>query len=300
MIVSQEEAIETTLDSGERLELGLLLSALSTVVGSALLIPCPPFTVAFTNRTTTEREAALSALGESSLPPRRKAFNGLKRLILGLACSHTDPSLPATTPAHRLNPFWAAAGYPGPPHRHSAVGDATAAAAATKAAAAADAEALKQSTPEVDFAAASILITKDTTLEYDVVVVGSGAGGGVAAAALAEKGYSVLVLEKGKYFAPAETEQLEAEAMQGMYEKSGLLTTDDGSIAILAGATLGGGTSINWACCLDTPAWVREEWVNKHGTLLLKCNKEEVKFRVRECLPPSHTHTHTHTSLPLV
>jgi hypothetical protein len=30
------------------------------------------------------------------------------------------------------------------------------------------------------------------------------------------------------------------------YEKKGLLTSDDGSIAILAGATFGGGTSVNW------------------------------------------------------
>ena len=30
------------------------------------------------------------------------------------------------------------------------------------------------------------------------------------------------------------------------YEKAGLLTTSDGGISILAGATMGGGTTVNW------------------------------------------------------
>ena len=36
--------------------------------------------------------------------------------------------------------------------------------------------------------------------EYDFIVIGSGFGGSVAAMRLAEKGYSVLVLERGKRF----------------------------------------------------------------------------------------------------
>ena len=34
---------------------------------------------------------------------------------------------------------------------------------------------------------------------------------------------------------------------------------------MLAGATLGGGTTINWACCLPTPETVRAEWALEHG-----------------------------------
>ena len=36
--------------------------------------------------------------------------------------------------------------------------------------------------------------------DYDYIVIGSGFGGSVAALRLAEKGYRVLVLEKGKWY----------------------------------------------------------------------------------------------------
>ena len=236
------------LDSGERLEIKLLLTALSTAVGSALLIPCPPYTVAFSSRTYAQREAALNALSTSMLPPRRKAFNALKRLILGLAASHTDPDAEkegqgagagaGAGAGSYMNPFWSAAGYPGPPRRRAPSDGADASdptpatlnAAAAAAAAAADADLMAASKPSEAFATNALTITKDTEVVYDVVVVGSGAGGGVAAAALSAKGYSVLVIEKGKYFAPEDITQLEEDALSNMYEKSGLLTSDDGSV----------------------------------------------------------------------
>ena len=36
--------------------------------------------------------------------------------------------------------------------------------------------------------------------EYDVIIIGSGFGGSVSALRLSEKGYKVLVLEKGKRY----------------------------------------------------------------------------------------------------
>ena len=38
--------------------------------------------------------------------------------------------------------------------------------------------------------------------EYDYVIIGSGFGGSVSALRLSEKGYKVLVIEKGKWFTP--------------------------------------------------------------------------------------------------
>jgi choline dehydrogenase-like flavoprotein len=102
-------------------------------------------------------------------------------------------------------------------------------------------------------------------LAADVVIIGSGAGGGVAAAALARDGRRVLVLEKGQYYSPDELNHIEEDSMQSMYEGRSLLTTDDGGMAILAGATLGGGTTVNWACSLDLPHYVRHEWARHHA-----------------------------------
>ena len=39
-------------------------------------------------------------------------------------------------------------------------------------------------------------------MDYDVIVIGSGFGGSVSALRMAEKGYRVLVLEKGRRFGP--------------------------------------------------------------------------------------------------
>jgi long-chain-alcohol oxidase len=108
-------------------------------------------------------------------------------------------------------------------------------------------------------------VTKDMTLDCDVVIVGSGAGGGVAAAVLSQSGYNVVVLEKGPYIPYTNISNLECEAFDKMYEKHSLLTTRDGNITILAGSTLGGGTAINWACCLPLPDNVRDEWSSEHG-----------------------------------
>ncbi len=44
-----------------------------------------------------------------------------------------------------------------------------------------------------------------------------------------------------------------------MYENGAILTTEDGTMAVLAGATLGGGTRINWCASFKTPPHVR--WV---------------------------------------
>ena len=42
----------------------------------------------------------------------------------------------------------------------------------------------------------------------------------------------------------------EGDALGSMYEKNGLLATEDGNIFLWAGATVGGGTRVNWYVCL--------------------------------------------------
>jgi hypothetical protein len=98
------------------------------------------------------------------------------------------------------------------------------------------------------------------TLVADVCVVGSGAGGGVIAAELQKAGRSVLVLEMGQYRNESDFKQLELPGMLELYLDGGLASSEDGSIAILAGSTLGGGTVVNYMNCIRTPQHIRREW----------------------------------------
>lgn len=103
------------------------------------------------------------------------------------------------------------------------------------------------------------------TLEADVVVVGSGAGGGVIAGTLARQGAKVVVLELGGYVDESDFDQLEIPAYQRSYWRGGPHPTADMNISLQAGSCLGGGTTINWTNSLRTKPWVREEWADKHG-----------------------------------
>src|SRR5687768_14790014 len=91
---------------------------------------------------------------------------------------------------------------------------------------------------------------------YDVVVIGSGFGGSVAALRLAEKGYSVAVLEAGRRFEDKDFPKtswrlrkfLWAPAI-GCYgiQRITLLRSKSrrgGSVLVLAGAGVGGGSLV--------------------------------------------------------
>ncbi|KAK9448971.1 uncharacterized protein V1518DRAFT_427411 [Limtongia smithiae] len=101
--------------------------------------------------------------------------------------------------------------------------------------------------------------------KFDVAIVGSGSGAGVVAKNLSMQGYSVLVVEKGKYYHQSELTFSEDEGQNNLYEKCGGLQSDDGSVLALAGSTLGGGSTINWSASLRTQSFVRREWAFKHG-----------------------------------
>src|SRR4051794_39658341 len=84
---------------------------------------------------------------------------------------------------------------------------------------------------------------------YDLVVVGSGAGGSVIAHHAAAADRSVLVLEEGRLFGPDDIHQSEAAMTAKLYKEGGLQTTVDLGMSILQGRAVGGTTFINNAIC---------------------------------------------------
>jgi choline dehydrogenase-like flavoprotein len=102
-------------------------------------------------------------------------------------------------------------------------------------------------------------------LTADVVVIGSGAGGAVAAARLAEAGRDVVLLEEGSLIAPDELTEREGDMTTRLYAESGMRATDDLSIALLQGAAVGGGTLVNWLITFRAPDFVLEEWAQRFG-----------------------------------
>jgi choline dehydrogenase-like flavoprotein len=144
----------------------------------------------------------------------------------------------APDPQTGQNPNWKTFGYPGPSIPPVQAD-----------------KAITPLTPEGD----------ELELEADVVVVGSGAGGGVIAGTLAQQGLKVVVLEAAGYFNESDFKQIELLAYQEMYWRGGPQPTADGNVSLQAGTTLGGGTTINWTNCLRTFPWVREQWASEFG-----------------------------------
>ncbi len=108
-------------------------------------------------------------------------------------------------------------------------------------------------------------ITDDTTLDCDACVIGSGAGGGVAAAELAAAGMKVIVLEAASEWQSSEFDQREEFGTRELYLDRGTTATRDLSLSLLAGASLGGGTTVNWQTSLRTPDDVRAQWAASSG-----------------------------------
>ncbi len=103
----------------------------------------------------------------------------------------------------------------------------------------------------------------EDVLDYDVVVVGSGAGGAPLAWALARRGVRVAVVEAGS-LARAGTA---AEAIERYYlQQSFVVSLAGGMIPVLAGQAIGGTTAINSGTCLRPPRDRLEAWDRLAGT----------------------------------
>ena len=102
---------------------------------------------------------------------------------------------------------------------------------------------------------------RDTVVEAEVVVVGTGAGGAVVAAELAAKGHAVVMLEEGEYYRRPDFAAPVMEKMVRFYRAGGLTATlGNRVIAVHMGRLVGGTTAINSGTCFRTPPAVLARW----------------------------------------
>ncbi|MDH4261789.1 MAG: GMC family oxidoreductase N-terminal domain-containing protein [Spirochaetia bacterium] len=99
----------------------------------------------------------------------------------------------------------------------------------------------------------------------DAVVIGSGAGGAVAAAELSAKGLKVILIEEGSFFGPDKFSPDEYQGLARMYRDGGIISEEEGRVSILQGRTLGGSTTVNWQASLYPENHVTEEWKTNFG-----------------------------------
>jgi len=102
-----------------------------------------------------------------------------------------------------------------------------------------------------------------TEREYDIVIVGSGAGGGTVAqelAPLVRDGVRILVLEQGPRLADDEFTGRELEMADALYEDGGGFLTADGTMTLAFGRAYGGSTVVYTGTSLVAPPRVINRW----------------------------------------
>ncbi len=180
----------------------------------------------FSELSQAEREAALLSLSDSRVGAKRALFQGLKSASL----------LPYYMTGGAA--VWDEIGYPGPLGKRPDPPAAT---------------------------IAPVPVTRDTDLACDVVVVGSGAGGGTAAGVLAAAGLDVVVLEAGGFHDERHFDGGEETGFLGLYALAPQ-STAEGQVQLVAGRGLGGGTVVNYTTSFRTPDHVRAEWAGLGAT----------------------------------
>lgn len=108
-------------------------------------------------------------------------------------------------------------------------------------------------------------LSADRSFDADVVIVGSGAGGGVSAEILTRAGLKVLIVEEGMLKSSKDFKMREADAYPQLYQESAARKTRDKAINILQGRTVGGSTTVNWTSSFRTPPATLAVWQKTFG-----------------------------------
>ncbi len=122
------------------------------------------------------------------------------------------------------------------------------------------------------------VLERDTEVRCQVAVVGSGAGGAVVAAELAEKGIDVVLVEEGRIHGTEEFGGDPMRALRTTYREGGTtLALGRPALPVPLGMTVGGTTTINSGTCFRTPERVLKVWED----LGLPVDRDEVARHFR-------------------
>ena len=109
-------------------------------------------------------------------------------------------------------------------------------------------------------------IAEERSVECDVCVIGTGAGGAPLAKELAEGGMSVVMLEEGRHFTTDDFTARPREMSTILYRDAGqVVTVGNTPIILPLGKGIGGTTMINSGTCFRTPDPVLEMWGERFG-----------------------------------
>ncbi|WP_372871599.1 GMC family oxidoreductase N-terminal domain-containing protein [Shewanella sp.] len=103
------------------------------------------------------------------------------------------------------------------------------------------------------------------TLEADVIIVGTGAGGGTAAEILTQAGLSVIMVEKGPLRSSSDFDMEERTAYPNLYQQAAAMKTADKAIGIFQGRAVGGSTTVNWTTSIRTPSHALDFWAAEYA-----------------------------------
>ncbi|MCG3165366.1 MAG: putative GMC-type oxidoreductase [Bacteroidia bacterium] len=132
------------------------------------------------------------------------------------------------------------------------------------------------------------MLQGDCETDYDVLIIGSGAGGAPAALRLSEQGLKTAVIEQGDILRMDKAPRI----LEKHYIGQGLTASLNGGMLItLAGQTVGGTTSINSGTCLNPLEKNLERWNKKWGTFfsgkMLKPWLQQAAEQIGVCIPPA-------------
>lgn len=117
------------------------------------------------------------------------------------------------------------------------------------------------------------------TVDADVVIVGSGAGGAMAASNFVEAGFKTVLVEAGQQIRLEDMTRDAPKFLAKHFWEGGLrMLIGNGIIPSMQGRALGGSTISNSAIMFRLPQWVRNEWIEEHGLSQLKDEAFDASF----------------------